>query len=119
MSPDMRLVIDCRLCSTALLWDASSSSVFLGRPKIDSLLSCMCQVQVLCAGSCRRFALISLLPETSLSYVSIPRRGLACTSQRLAYHPVHSFMKSKEPYLAIWNAVIDLLELRCDLCAGE
>ena len=53
MSPDMRLVIDCRLCSTALLWDASPSSVFLGRPKIDSLLSCMCQMQVLHGGSCR------------------------------------------------------------------
>ena len=40
MSPDMRLVIECRLCSTALLWDSSPSSVFLGRPNIDSLRHC-------------------------------------------------------------------------------
>ena len=37
MSPDMRLVMECRLHSAALLCEAPPSLERLGRPKIDSL----------------------------------------------------------------------------------
>ena len=37
MSPDIRLVMECRLHSAALLWEAPPSLERLGRPKIDSL----------------------------------------------------------------------------------
>ena len=37
MSPDMRLVMECRLHSAALLFEAPPSLERLGRPNIESL----------------------------------------------------------------------------------